>query len=96
MRLSDDYYAKLQAKLEKMTGQRVVLEKKEDPQILAGVIARIGDRVYDCFLGSGTCAVAAEETKRQSICVERDEDYIRVALERMETTFGLKAELIKL
>jgi F-type H+-transporting ATPase subunit delta len=47
VRLSDEYYARLQAKLEKMTGQRVVLDKKEDPLILAGVIARIGDRVYD-------------------------------------------------
>lgn len=55
----------------------------------------IGDTVYDCFLGSGTCAVAAQETKRRSIGIERDEDYVRAALVRMETTFGLKAELIK-
>ncbi len=47
VRLSDAYYAKLQAQLEKMTGQRVALDRREDPSILAGVIARIGDRVYD-------------------------------------------------
>jgi len=45
--LSADYYAKLQAKLEKMTGQRVVIDKTTDPAIIGGVIARIGDRVFD-------------------------------------------------
>jgi F-type H+-transporting ATPase subunit delta len=45
--LSSEYYAKLKAQLEKMTGQQVVLDKNLDPTILAGVIARIGDRVYD-------------------------------------------------
>jgi F-type H+-transporting ATPase subunit delta len=52
VRLSDAYYAKLQAELEKMTGQRVAIDKREDPSILAGVIARIGDRVYDGSLRS--------------------------------------------
>lgn len=52
VRLSDGYYAKLQAQLEKMTGQRVAIDKREDPSILAGVIARIGDRVYDGSLRS--------------------------------------------
>ena len=45
--LSEAYYEKLRARLEKMTGQRVVLDRKQDPSLLAGVIARIGDRVYD-------------------------------------------------
>jgi len=52
VRLSDSYYAKLQAQLEKMTGQKVALDRHEDPSILAGVIARIGDRVYDGSLRS--------------------------------------------
>lgn len=45
--LSDEYYAKLQAKLEKMTGQKVVVDKRTDPEIIGGVIARIGDRIFD-------------------------------------------------
>jgi F-type H+-transporting ATPase subunit delta len=45
--LSDAYYAKLQAKLEKMTGARIVLDKKIDPDLIGGVIARIGDRIFD-------------------------------------------------
>jgi F-type H+-transporting ATPase subunit delta len=45
--LGDEYYAKLQAKLEKLTGQRVVVDKRTDPAIIGGVIARIGDRIFD-------------------------------------------------
>jgi F-type H+-transporting ATPase subunit delta len=45
--LSDAYYAKLQAQLEKMTGRRVVVERREDPNLIAGVITRIGDTLYD-------------------------------------------------
>jgi len=47
VRLSEGYYAKLQGELEKMTGKRVVLDRREDPSIIAGVIARIGDTVID-------------------------------------------------
>ena len=50
--LSDAYYQKLQAQLEKLTGQKVAIDKVEDPSILAGVVARIGDRVYDGSLRS--------------------------------------------
>jgi F-type H+-transporting ATPase subunit delta len=45
--LSDAYYTKLQAQLEKMTGKKVALERRQDPTLIAGVVTRIGDRVYD-------------------------------------------------
>jgi F-type H+-transporting ATPase subunit delta len=50
--LSDAYYARLQQQLEKMTGRKIVLDKRQDPTILAGVITRIGDTVYDGSLRS--------------------------------------------
>ncbi|HEY2514980.1 MAG TPA: ATP synthase F1 subunit delta [Polyangiaceae bacterium] len=50
--LSEAYYGRLQQQLEKMTGKKVVLDKREDPTILAGVITRIGDTVYDGSLRS--------------------------------------------
>ena len=50
--------------------------------------------IYDPFCGSGTAAVAAEQTKRSSVTIERDEDYVRTILDRMEKLFGLEAELI--
>lgn len=58
--------------------------------------AEIGDTVYDCFAGSGTLAVAAEQTKRSSISIERDEAYCRTILDRLEKLFGLKPKRIKL
>jgi F-type H+-transporting ATPase subunit delta len=45
--LGDPYYARLQQHLEKMTGKRVVIDRKEDPSLVAGVVARIGDTVID-------------------------------------------------
>lgn len=45
--LSDAYYARLQAQLEKLTGKTIVLDKRQDESIIAGVVARIGDTVYD-------------------------------------------------
>jgi F-type H+-transporting ATPase subunit delta len=45
--MSDAYYEKLRAQLEKMTGRKVVIDKKTDPAIIAGVVTRIGDRIFD-------------------------------------------------
>ncbi|MEO7108939.1 MAG: ATP synthase F1 subunit delta [Polyangiaceae bacterium] len=50
--LSDEYYSRLQAQLEKMTGKRVVLDKRQDESIIAGVVTRIGDTIYDGSLKS--------------------------------------------
>ncbi|OGG51329.1 hypothetical protein A3D72_01735 [Candidatus Uhrbacteria bacterium RIFCSPHIGHO2_02_FULL_57_19] len=54
----------------------------------------IGDTVYDPFMGSGTLAVAAEQSKRKSVCMDRDPEYVQTALDRMERVFGLKAQKI--
>ncbi len=45
--LGDAYYARLQAQLEKMTGHEVVVDKRTDPSLVAGVVTRIGDRILD-------------------------------------------------
>ncbi len=45
--LSEAYYGRLQAQLEKMTGKRVVVDRRTDPSLVGGVVARIGDRVID-------------------------------------------------
>lgn len=50
----------------------------------------IGDVVYDCFAGSGSTGVAAEQTKRSSILIERDEHYCRVIVDRLAKLTGLK------
>ncbi|HVJ15717.1 MAG TPA: ATP synthase F1 subunit delta [Polyangiaceae bacterium] len=45
--LSESYYEKLKAELEGITGRKVVLERKQDPSLIAGVVTRIGDNTID-------------------------------------------------
>ncbi len=45
--LSEGFYSKLKEQLERTTGKKVVLDRKLDPSIIGGVVARIGDQVYD-------------------------------------------------
>ena len=54
--------------------------------------SNIGDVVYDSFAGSGSLGIAAEQTKRSSILIERDEEYCRTILTRFEQLFGIKAK----
>ncbi len=42
-----------------------------------------GDVVLDCFSGSGTTAVACSELNRKFICIEKDEKYYDLSVERL-------------
>src|SRR5262249_30246750 len=45
--LSDSYLTRLKDELEKATGKKIAIEHKLDPDLLAGVVTQIGDRVID-------------------------------------------------
>jgi len=45
--LSDAYYGQLQRALEQATGKKVSIEKKTDASLIAGVVTRVGDQVFD-------------------------------------------------
>lgn len=45
--LSDDFYEKLRQKLEHKTQKKVVIDRQEDPALIAGVITKIGDNTID-------------------------------------------------
>lgn len=45
--LSPAQITQLTATLEKLSGKKVVLSKREDPELLGGVVAKVGDVVYD-------------------------------------------------
>jgi F-type H+-transporting ATPase subunit delta len=45
--LTDWFTEKLTEELKAMTGRRVVLDRHHDPELLAGLIIRIGDQVID-------------------------------------------------
>jgi F-type H+-transporting ATPase subunit delta len=45
--LGEAYYERLRTQLERMTGKKVVVDKRTDPALVAGVVTRIGDRIFD-------------------------------------------------
>jgi F-type H+-transporting ATPase subunit delta len=55
--------AQITAALEKLSGKKVELQKFEDPSLLGGVVAKIGDRVYDGSLRTQLRTLRDELTK---------------------------------
>jgi F-type H+-transporting ATPase subunit delta len=45
--LPESYFLELKKTLETVTGKQVVIDKKKDPSLIGGVVARIGDQVFD-------------------------------------------------
>lgn len=43
-----------------------------------------GDLILDCFSGSGTTAIACHNLKRRFICIEKDPEYWKASIERLE------------
>lgn len=50
--LHDAYYIRLAEKLQRATDRKVVLVKKEDPSLIAGVVTRVGDLIFDGSLSN--------------------------------------------
>jgi len=44
-----------------------------------------GNLVLDCFVGIGTTAIAAKKLKRNFICSDSNEEYVRLALENLKS-----------
>lgn len=45
--LPETYYASLQKALSDATGKQVVLVRRQDPSLIGGVVAKVGDTVFD-------------------------------------------------
>jgi F-type H+-transporting ATPase subunit delta len=45
--LPESFYSELSTKLEKATGKKVVVERRQDPSLIAGVVTQIGDNTID-------------------------------------------------
>jgi len=51
--LADDLAQKLRARLEALTGQTIILDKKVDPAVIGGVCVTMGDRILDGTVRTG-------------------------------------------
>jgi F-type H+-transporting ATPase subunit delta len=58
--LPDAFYTRLAEELGAMVGRKVLLERREDPSLIAGVVTRIGDNTID-----GSLKGRLEELERQ-------------------------------
>jgi F-type H+-transporting ATPase subunit delta len=45
--LSEAFYLKLSAELSRRVGKKVVIDRQEDPSLIAGVLTRLGDMTID-------------------------------------------------
>ncbi len=50
--LTEAYYAQLQRVLEQATGKKVTIDRKTEPGLIAGVVTRVGDQLFDGSLRS--------------------------------------------
>jgi DNA modification methylase len=55
--------------------------------------SRVGDAVYDPFVGSGTTIIACENTGRVCYAIELEPKYVDIAVRRWELLTGRKAEV---
>ncbi|HEY4180428.1 MAG TPA: ATP synthase F1 subunit delta [Kofleriaceae bacterium] len=55
--------SQITAALEKLSGKKVDVVRKEDPSLLGGVVAKVGDTVYDGSLRTQLRAIREELTK---------------------------------
>jgi F-type H+-transporting ATPase subunit delta len=60
--LKPEYAEKLQKELERITGKKIVLEQRIDPSLLAGVVARVGDTIFD-----GSLKARLDQAKTQML-----------------------------
>jgi F-type H+-transporting ATPase subunit delta len=60
--LPESYFNELKVRLEQMLGKRVVVEQEEDPNLIAGIVTRVGDNTMD-----GSLAGRLEELERSML-----------------------------
>lgn len=61
--LNADQLSQITAALEKLSGKKVAVTKHEDPSLLGGVVAKLGDTVYDGSLRTQLRSLRDELTK---------------------------------
>ncbi|HLV65762.1 MAG TPA: ATP synthase F1 subunit delta [Polyangiaceae bacterium] len=47
VRLPDFFYQRIEQELSNAVGRRILLERREDPSLIGGIVTRIGDNIID-------------------------------------------------
>jgi F-type H+-transporting ATPase subunit delta len=58
--LGEDFALTLRGAIEKRVGKKVILERKEDPALIGGLVTKVGDMLYD-----GSIATQLETAKQR-------------------------------
>jgi F-type H+-transporting ATPase subunit delta len=58
--LPETYFQQLKQSLERAMGKRIIVEHEEDPALIGGLVARIGDNIFD-----GSIAGRLQELERK-------------------------------
>ena len=61
--LDDAQLSQITAALERVSGKKVSVTRREDPDLLGGVVAKLGDTVYDGSLRTQLRTLRDEFTK---------------------------------
>lgn len=64
------------------------------PTFFIKAFSNEGDTVLDCFLGSGTTAVACVNTNRNFIGIEQEQEYCEIANKRIEDALSKKEGIV--
>lgn len=78
-------------KLETMIGNHPTIKPLDIIEMIIKASSNEGDKVLDCFMGSGTTAVACKKLNRIFIGIEKKQKYIDIAndrLKRVNTTLN--------
>lgn len=76
--ISNQLLDTINAKLVAMLGKEVILVPRVDPELLGGIVVRVGDTVYDSSL-------ATQLQKMRTVALEQTEQKIRQSLDRFVT-----------
>lgn len=92
-KLSDDklnYYSKYKV-CNQLRGKNKIHGSQKPIEIVEQFIelsTNKGDIILDCFMGSGTTGVACYNTKRHFIGIEKDDNYFKLAKERIDNAMA--------
>ncbi len=80
--VSERHKNKINGKIQKMS--HITPKPMELLERIIRASSNVGDVVLDCFVGSGTTAVAAQKLKRNFVCSDSNKKYVDLSVKRLK------------